>query len=139
MHSWNSRRSIVAFLCNWAPYRCYMDLCQSEASLPYTVYPIRVMCAGRVDLPMVLYAFEKGAEGVMVIGCQDKACQYGHGPHQAAKNEESTRGLMDILGLESVRFARATYSFDDREGFLEDIEAFTERVYRLPRSPFNNK
>lgn len=135
MSSWNSRGPVLAFFCNWAPYRCYLDLARSERSLPPFVYPIRVMCAGRVDPAMVLYAFEKGAEGVMIIGCEEEECQYGPGPEQTRKTSGPVKGLMHILGLEAERFCTLKYASHERERLLKEIESFAKRISKLGRSP----
>ena len=68
----NNKGPVLAFFCNWAPYRCLLDLGKSGRSLSYPIYPIKVMCAGRMDPSILLYAFEKGVEGVMVLGVKTK-------------------------------------------------------------------
>ena len=128
----------MAFFCNWAPYRCYMDLCKSEYALPHTIYPVKVMCTGRVDPAMVLFAFERGAEGVMVIGCKDKECRYGPGPDQADKIAGPILGLMHILGLESERFSTMKYSFNEKNRLFEEIGLFAQKITMLRKSPLNS-
>jgi coenzyme F420-reducing hydrogenase delta subunit len=135
MHSWNSRGPILAFFCNWAPYRCYMELCHSKAPLPHAIYPVKVMCAGRIDPAMVLFAFEKGAEGVMVLGCKEKECRYGPGPECTERTAKSIKALMHLLGLELERFSVVRVSFDEKNTLLEQIKAFSERLSQLGKSP----
>lgn len=136
MPSLNRKKPILAFFCNWAPYRCYMDLCRSESSSHHLIYPVKVMCSGRVDSAMVLFAFEKGAEGVMVLGCKDKECRYGPGPKQSTKTAKSIKALIHVLGLESERFRSVQYSFNEINRLLEEIDSFTKAVYKLKKSPF---
>jgi coenzyme F420-reducing hydrogenase delta subunit len=136
MHSWDDKGAIVVFCCNWAPYSAYLDLCQSGGRLPAPFYPVRVMCAGRIDPAMVLYALEKGAAGVLVLGCNDRECRYGPGPEQVRKTAEAVRGLMHVLGLEPQRFATATCSSQDREALSGEIEEIVNNTSRLWKSPF---
>ena len=136
MPSLNRNKPIVAFFCNWAPYRCYMDLCRSESTFHHLIYPVRVMCSGRVDPAMFLFAFEKGAEGVMVLGCKDKECRYGPGPEQSTRIAEPIKALIHILGLESERFRSVKYSFNEKNRLLEEIDCFAKAVYKLKKSPF---
>ena len=42
---------------------------------PTNVRIIRVPCTGKVDLLHIMRAFEKGADGVMVIGCLERKPQ----------------------------------------------------------------
>jgi coenzyme F420-reducing hydrogenase delta subunit len=137
MHCWDSKGPVLAFLCNWAPYRCFMDLCKSGRSLPHPIFPVKVMCSGRVDPAMILLAFEKGAEGVMVLGCQDKECRYGPGPAQAEKAAVTITQLMHTLGLEAERFAVFHYGHDDKDKLIKDMEAFIQGLDTLGKSPFS--
>ena len=131
----NHKGLVLAFFCNWAPYRCLLDLGKSGRSLPRPIYPIKIMCAGRVDPSILLYAFEKGVEGVMVIGCKDKECRYGPGPQQTKKTEERMRGLMDLLGLEPERFSVLNYAPSDTNRLSVDLISFLNSISHLDRSP----
>jgi coenzyme F420-reducing hydrogenase delta subunit len=131
----NHKGPILAFFCNWAPYRCLLDLGKSGRSFPYPVHPIKVICAGRLDPSIILYAFEKGVEGVMVMGCKDKECRYGPGPQQTKNMAARMRGLMGVLGLEPERFSTMNYTPNDTEKLLVDVNAFVSRIRQLDRSP----
>jgi len=85
---------------------------------------------------MVLFAFEKGAEGVMLLGCKDKECRYGPGPEQSTKTAKSIKALIHVLGLESERFRSVQYSFNEINRLLGEIDSFTKAVYKLKKSPF---
>ena len=126
---------VLAFFCNWAPYRCLLDLGKTGRSLQYPIHPIKVMCTGRMDPTILLYAFEKGVEGVMVIGCKDKECRYGPGPQQTKKMEERMRGLMGVLGLEPERFSAMNYTPNDTERLFVDMNFFVNSISQLDRSP----
>jgi len=136
MPCWNNKKPILAFFCSWAPYRCYMDLCRSESPFHPLIYPVKVMCSGRVDPAMVLFAFEKGAQGVMVLGCKDNECRYGPGPEQARKIAKPIKGLIQILGLEPERFRSVKFSFNEKNKLLEEIDSFVEHVQKMKKSPF---
>ncbi len=131
----NNRGPVLAFFCNWAPYRCLLDLGKSGRSLPYPIHPIRVMCAGRMDPSILLYAFEKGVEGVLVMGCKDKECRYGPGPQQTKKMEARMRGLMGVLGLEPERFSAMNYAPRETDRLFADMRSFLNSISQLDRSP----
>jgi coenzyme F420-reducing hydrogenase delta subunit len=113
-----------------------MDLCQSGSAPPSKIYPVKVMCAGRVDPAMVLFAFEMGAEGVMILECKDGECRYGPGPAQAEKTAGCIRRLMHVVGLESGRFIALNFSFNEKERLFEEMNAFAESVSELGITPF---
>ena len=109
---------------------------KSGSALPYPFYSIRVMCSGRVDPAMVFYAFEKGAAGIMVVGCKEKECRFGPGPKQTEKMEEPIRRLMHVLGIERERLQYARFDHDEGPRLLEEMKRFAEGALKLGQSPF---
>jgi F420-non-reducing hydrogenase iron-sulfur subunit len=86
---------------------------------------------------MVLLAFERGAEGVLIMGCKDKECRYGPGPGQAKKIAGSVHGLIHILGLEPERFLILHYAFDEQNRLFEEMESFAEKIHKMKKSPLS--
>ena len=76
---------IVAFLCNWCAYDGADAAGRARLEIPSGVREIRVMCSGQVDPGIILKAFETGADGVLVLGCQPGDCHYRNGNHHALK------------------------------------------------------
>ena len=136
MRSWNNQGPILGFFCNWDPYLCWMEMGRCGKTLSYVFSPIKTMCAGRVDPAMVLYAFERGAEGVMVLGCREGDCRYGPGPNRVERLSKTVHGLMHVLGLEPERFLCVQCSAEDMEALFQEMSSFGERVARLGRSPW---
>jgi F420-non-reducing hydrogenase iron-sulfur subunit len=59
---------IVAFLCNWCAYASADLAGVSRLQYPPNIRPIRVMCSGRVDPVVIIQAFKKGCDGILVAG-----------------------------------------------------------------------
>jgi len=59
---------IVGFLCNWSAYASADMAGVSRLQFPPNMRPVRVMCSGMVHPNLVAYAFNKGADGVIVMG-----------------------------------------------------------------------
>jgi coenzyme F420-reducing hydrogenase delta subunit len=76
---------IVAFLCHWCAYDGADAAGRARLDLPPHVREVRVMCSGQVDPGMILKAFDAGADGVMVLGCQPGDCHYKEGNVHALK------------------------------------------------------
>jgi F420-non-reducing hydrogenase iron-sulfur subunit len=112
-----------------------MDLVGSKRALSPSVYPIRVTCAGRIDPAICLYAFEKGASGLLVIGCKEKECRYGPGPTQGPEMAERVRGILRILGVEPERFSTLNYASHETNRLYEDMAAFVKRIGEMGGSP----
>jgi coenzyme F420-reducing hydrogenase delta subunit len=133
MSSWDSPGLVLAFICNWAPYRCFMDLVNSGRFLPPSMRLIKVPCAARVDVPMVLSAFEKGASGVLILECKDGECRYGPGPRQVLGTTQRIKEILHILGLGPLRFHVLELDAHESERLLEEVEAFAGRMDQLAR------
>jgi coenzyme F420-reducing hydrogenase delta subunit len=59
---------VVAFCCSHCAYNA-ADLAGSlRIQYPLSIKIIEVQCTGRVDVDIILHAFEGGADGVMVAG-----------------------------------------------------------------------
>ena len=59
---------ILAFLCNWCSYAGADLAGVSRYQYPPFTKVIRVPCSGRVGADMVMRAFGRGADGVMIVG-----------------------------------------------------------------------
>jgi F420-non-reducing hydrogenase iron-sulfur subunit len=66
---------------------------------PSNVKIIILPCTGKVDLIHILRAFEKGADGVYVVGCLEGACQYTSGNLRARKRVEQAREILAKIGV----------------------------------------
>ncbi len=86
------------------------------------------MCSGRVDLGLVLRCFERGADGVLVLGCHPGDCHYNSGNLKEEKRLASLVLLMRLLGIEEERFLLRWISASEGERFADTIRDFTGLV-----------
>lgn len=59
---------IIGFLCNWCAYAGGDQAGIARLQYPPNMRPVRVMCSGMVHAQMVVEAFVRGADGVIVMG-----------------------------------------------------------------------
>ncbi len=59
---------IIAFLCNWCSYAGADLAGVSRLQYPPNGRIVRVMCSGMVHANLVIDAFTKGADGVLMCG-----------------------------------------------------------------------
>lgn len=122
---------IVGFMCNWCSY-AGADLAGiSRIKYAPNVRIIRVLCSGRVDPYVVLTAFEKGADGVMVAGCHPGDCHYISGNYQAEKKIKMTRKILETAGIDERRLGLEWISAAEGQRFAEVMNAFTELIGEL--------
>jgi len=70
---------------------------------PANVKVVRVPCTGRVDISLILKAFESGVDGVYLAGCLEGECHYLRGNLRAKKRVQYVKTLLDEVGLGSGR------------------------------------
>ena len=64
----NSQLQIIAYCCNYCAYAA-ADLAGGlRMQYPPTIKVIHLPCSGKLDVLLVLQAFEAGADGVLVAG-----------------------------------------------------------------------
>ncbi len=87
---------IILFLCNWCPHAAFQTLQDTFAPLPREIRMIRIPCSGRITKSLLFKAFETGADGVALLGCEPGTCRYGIGTRVAERNVEDTRGILRL-------------------------------------------
>jgi len=77
---------------------------------PANINIIRVPCTGKVDVIHLLRAFQKGADGVYVVGCLEGACHYNEGNFRARER------VAVRLDVREDRRARRKAQGEDHDG-----------------------
>jgi F420-non-reducing hydrogenase iron-sulfur subunit len=93
------------------------------------------MCSGRFDPDFALRAFERGADGVLVLGCHPGDCHYIEGNLKAERKAEMAAKLLDALGIDPARFRLEWVSAGEGAKFAEVIKEFTETLEKLGPNP----
>jgi coenzyme F420-reducing hydrogenase delta subunit len=122
---------IVGFLCNWCSYAGADLAGVSRFQYPPNLRVIRVMCSGRVDSTLVIRAFSRGVDGVMILGCHPGDCHYATGNYYARNRAQVLAQLFKAVGLNEGRFLLDWVSAGEGERFATLVSAFTEQVRAL--------
>ena len=130
-HSTDFEPKIVGFLCNWCSYAGADLAGVSRFQYPSNLRVIRVMCSGRVDPPMVIRAFSRGADGVMILGCHPGDCHYATGNYYARNRAQVLAQLFQEAGLDAGRFMLDWVSAGEGERFATLVSSFTDQIHHL--------
>jgi coenzyme F420-reducing hydrogenase delta subunit len=106
---------------------------------PGTIRIVRVPCTGKVDILHILRAFEKGADGVYVVGCMEGDCRFNSGNLRARKRVEEARKILDAVGIGGERIAMFNLSSGEGPKFAEYAEEMTERIRELGPNPIKQR
>jgi coenzyme F420-reducing hydrogenase delta subunit len=119
---------IVAFLCNWCSYAGADKAGSNQLPVPPELSVIRVMCSGRVEPGLILEAFQKGADGVMVLACHPGDCHYKEGNLRAFCRAELLQRLVPQLGIDPKRFRFDYVSAAEADKFSRITHEFVAQV-----------
>ena len=102
---------------------------------PGTIRVVRLPCTGKVDIIHILRAFEKGADGVYVVGCLEGECRFENGNLQARKRVAQAKKILDTIGIGGERVRMYNLSSSDGPRFAEYAVEMTEKIKELGPNP----
>ena len=122
---------ILAILCNWCSYAGADLAGSSRMHYPPNIRIIRVPCSGRIDPMFVLKGFQRGFDGVMVLGCHPGDCHYAKGNFYARRRIPLLEHLMQDLGIPKERFHFEWVSASEGRRFADIVTDFTEKLSEM--------
>lgn len=135
--NWDLR--IVAFCCHYCAYAA-ADLAGSlRIQYPLSVRVVKLPCTGKLDVQLVLDAFEHGVDGVMVAGCMEGDCHYQRGNFNAKRRVNYAKALLQSIGLEPERVRMFNMSSAMGKKWAEAVTEMDETVRKLGPSPLGRR
>ncbi|UCF07437.1 MAG: hydrogenase iron-sulfur subunit [Thermoplasmata archaeon] len=119
---------IVAFCCHWCAMGAVDVAGVGRSEYPDNIRIIRVMCAGRVDKDFVTRAFELGAGGVLVAGCEFPTCHYIGGNYKCKERMDKLRKKMTKQGEAADRLWTVWLSAADGPKFVRTVKDMVEQL-----------
>jgi coenzyme F420-reducing hydrogenase delta subunit len=123
--------TIVAFCCHYCAYAAADLAGSSRLQYPPNVRIIRTPCTGRLEVEYFMKAFENGADGVLVAGCEEGSCHFKEGNLLAKRRVNYTRDLLSEAGLEAERLRMVNVSAASAQKFAEIVRDMVETVRKL--------
>jgi F420-non-reducing hydrogenase iron-sulfur subunit len=122
---------IIGFLCNWCSYAGADKAGSAQKPYSPNVSVIKVMCSGRIDPQFILKAFEKGADGVMILACHPGDCHYKEGNYRAVQRHRLLLRMLEQFGIEKERCRFDYVSAGEGDRFVAIINETVEAVKKL--------
>ncbi len=104
---------------------------------PTNIKIIRIPCTGKVDVAHLLRAFQKGADGVYVVGCIEGTCHYNEGNYKARERVEQVGIKLEEMGLDGDRVRMYNLSSGEGPTFAAYAKEMTEHIRSLGPNPIN--
>jgi F420-non-reducing hydrogenase iron-sulfur subunit len=80
---------------------------------------------------MFLKAFEKGADGILVAGCEEGSCHFQEGNLIAKRRVNYTKKLLAELGVQPERIRMVNIGAADARPFAEIMRDTVETIRKL--------
>ena len=126
---------IIAFCCNYCAYAA-ADLAGSKRmQYPAGVRIIHTPCTGKLEVEHILEAFEKGIDGILVVGCLEGSCHFQEGNLRARKRIERVRSILEEIGIGQERLRMVNLSDAMAPAFVEQVQEIITSVRTLGPNP----
>lgn len=117
-------QKVIVFTCNWNAYSGLETAGVQRLSYPPSVYPLKVMCLGQISPGILLKAFEKGADGVLLLGCPSGICHFEFGNRRVEDVFTEAKGLAAVLGIRDEQLKLDWVAAGDGEDFVNKVQRF---------------
>lgn len=118
----------MVFSCNWNGWSCVEDAINSGFHYPASVKLVRVSCLSRMHSGLILKAFELGADGVMLLGCEPYTCHFGSESECVRKECDKTRNILQMLGIPPESLYLVQLPAFEGQQFIAHITRFLDEL-----------
>ena len=119
---------ILGFVCHWCALGGVDMAGVSRLQYPTNARLIRVMCSARVSVKLVERAFELGAGGVLVAGCEFPTCHYITGNYACENRMKRVRKKLVKKGHDPDRLWNIWCSAADGPKFANTMRDMVDRL-----------
>ena len=90
-----------------------------------------IICTGKIDTTHMIDAFERGADGILILGCPEGDCHYQDGNFEVKKRVFILRKMLESVGIEKERI-RIELAVDPEGSRIQKIvKEMTEDLAKL--------
>ena len=124
----NPERKILGFVCHWCALGGVDMAGVSRLQYPPNGRLIRVMCSARVSTRLIERAYEMGAAGVLVAGCEFPTCHYITGNYACETRIEKARKKLKKKGYDPDKLELTWCSAADGPKFANVMRSMAKRL-----------
>jgi F420-non-reducing hydrogenase iron-sulfur subunit len=115
---------VIIITCNWEGYAGFEAVGKKHLEISPDIYPLKVKCLGEISPGILLKAFEKGADGVLLMGCPPDECHYTFGNRYAEEMISDARELLNVLGYREEQLSLDWVAAGDAEDYVTKVNKF---------------
>ncbi|MGA9047987.1 MAG: hydrogenase iron-sulfur subunit [Dehalococcoidia bacterium] len=122
---------VLIFSCNWDGWSCIDSAANEGLGYPASVNIIKLTCLSSVNAGFIVKAFEHGVDGVMLLGCNNRKCQYGQFGDNVEIEYNKAKEIIGMLGFKGDRIMLVKMEPFDGTGFIERLNGFIHEIKSL--------
>jgi F420-non-reducing hydrogenase iron-sulfur subunit len=126
---------IIAFCCDYCAHSAAALAGSKRMQYPAGVRIISTPCTGQLEMEHILDAFEKGIDGVLIVGCLEGGCHFGEGNLRARKRSDRVRSILEEIGVGAERLRMVNLSDVMASAFVQYMEEAMETIRTLGPNP----
>lgn len=136
---WNRDPEIIAFCCNYCAFSAAALAGSKRLQYPAGVRIISIPCTGKLEMEHVLEAFEKGIDGILIVGCLEGGCHYVEGNLRAKKRTDKIRDVLEEIGLRKERLQMVNLSDSMASAFVQHIQEIMGTIRNMGPNPLSQR
>jgi heterodisulfide reductase subunit A len=123
--------TIMTFICSWCAAGAADLAGDSQFQYGHGVHFVKVPCVGRLNPLYIIKTLQKGADGVLIVGCHPRDCHFISGNLVQARTFEVIKKYMRYLGINADRVQFSWVSASEGAKFAGIVNKLVEDVKKL--------
>ena len=130
---------IIVFACRKWGYGSADMAGTIRAQYPYSIRIILFPCAGRVGSDVIMRAFGRGADAVLINGWYFGECDFETGNYYAYRQVEYTKEILKTVGMNPDRIKMIHCTAAEGQKFQQEATEYDKHIRKLGPSPLRTK
>jgi coenzyme F420-reducing hydrogenase delta subunit len=114
-------KPLIVFTCNWNAYNSLERAGVQRLNYSPVIFPIKVTCLGQISPGLILKALQKGAAGVLLLGCPEGECHFEFGNRHAKEVFAETKRMAKLLGYPDEQLSLDWIAAGEGEAFVDKV------------------
>jgi F420-non-reducing hydrogenase iron-sulfur subunit len=119
---------IIAFCCSYCAHSAAALAGSKRMQYPAGVRIISTPCTGKLEMEHILEAFEKGIDGILIVGCLEGGCHFVEGNLRARKRTDRIRSILEEIGLGTERLKMVNLTDTMASAFVQHLKDATDSI-----------
>jgi coenzyme F420-reducing hydrogenase delta subunit len=126
---------IIAFCCNYCAHSAAALAGSKRMQYPVGIKIVSTPCTGKLEMEHILDAFEKGIDGILIVGCLEGDCHFVEGNLRARKRADRIQSILEEIGLGAERLKMVNLADTMASAFVQHMQETVATIKTLGPNP----